>query len=348
MVTGPLQTQVELLGISEQQWAPEVRCSGPPWGGHVLTPANHCPNYGEDLGEPPTKTEVVNAIRSLKNNKAAGPDRIPTEIVKEGGTKLWHHIHQLLLKVWEREELPSELQDAQIVTIFKKGDKAECGNYRGISLLSTTGKVLARVLASRLLPLSEDLLPESQCGFRPSRGTIDIIFTARQLQEKCREQKLPLYMAFIDLTKAFDSVGRQALWSILSRFGYHDKYICILRLLHDGMSATVLSNGGSTSEPFSVKTGVKQGCIIAPNLFAIFIAAILHLIGQELPQGIPILYRTDGRLFNLNRFKAKSKIRNTTIMELQYADDNAIVSHSPEELQGILNAFAHTVPWVWP
>jgi len=91
----------------------------------------------------------------------------------------------------------------------------------------------------------------------------------------------------------------------------------------------------------TVETGVKQGCIIAPTLFAIFIAAILHLTGQELPEGIPILYRTDGRLFNLNRFKAKSKVRSTTIIELQYADDNAIAAHSPEDLQGILNAFAN-------
>lgn len=294
----------------------------------------------EDLAVPPTITEVAKSIRSLRNNKAAGSDGISSEILKEGGPQLWHHIHQLLLKVWEKEELPSELRDAQIVTIFKKGDKAECGNYRGISLLSTTGKVLTRILANRLLPLSEELLPESQCGFRPSRGTTDMIFTARQLQEKCREQGLPLYMAFIDLTKAFDSVDRQALWTLLSKYGCHDKYIRILRLLHDGMSATVLSNGGSESEAFPVETGVKQGCIIAPTLFAIFIAAILHLIGPELPQGIPILYRSDGRLFNLNRFKAKSKIRNTTIMELQYADDNAIVSHSPDELQSILNAFA--------
>lgn len=95
-------------------------------------------------------------------------------------------------------------------------------------------------------------------------------------------------MAFIDLTKAFDSVDRQALWSILARYGCPEKYIRILRLLHDGMSATVLTNGGSESKPFTVETGVKQGCIIAPTLFAIFIATILHLIGQELPRGIPI------------------------------------------------------------
>ena len=107
------------------------------------------------------------------------------------------------------------------------------------------------------------------------------------------------------------------------------------------MTATVVSNSsGALSEPFTVETGVKQGCIITPTLFANFIAAILHLIGKELPQGIPIRYRTDGRLFNLNRFKAKSKVTLTTIVELQYADDNAIAAHTAEDLQAILNAFA--------
>ena len=210
----------------------------------------------------------------------------------------------------------------------------------GISLLPTTGKALARTLATRLLPLSENILPESQSGFRPKRGTMDMIFIARQLQEKCREQQQPLYMAFIDLTKAFDSVHRQALWLALAKIGCPDKYIRVLRLLHDNMSATVLSGGGNETEPFGVHTGVKQGCVIAPTLFSIFISAILHLVGQHLPDGVKIMYRTDGQLFNINRFRAKGKITTTTITELQYADDNALAAHSEEDLQLILDAFA--------
>lgn len=98
-----------------------------------------------------------------------------------------------------------------------------------------------------------------------------------------------MYVAFIDLTNAFDMIDRKAMWSILSWYGCHDKYIRILRVLHDVMPVTVLSNGGTKSEPFTVEIGVKQGCIIAPTLFAIFIAAILHLIGEKLPQRIPIM-----------------------------------------------------------
>ncbi len=104
-----------------------------------------------------------------------------------------------------------------------------------------------------------------------------MIFTAWQLQEKCCEQRQLLYMAFIDLTKAFDMVDHQALWSIQSMYGCHDKYIRILRLLYDSMEVTVLSNG-STKSVFHCLLQwkrVKQGCIIAPTVFAIFIAASL-------------------------------------------------------------------------
>ena len=296
----------------------------------------------EELAAPPKLEEVEEAIKKMKNNKAAGPDGIPAEIFKAGGPKLTDQVHQLVEKIWQLEEIPSDLRDALIVTIFKKGDKSDCGNYRGISLLSIAGKILARILATRLQPLSEEVLPESQCGFRPSRGTVDAIFAARQLQEKSREQHMPLYMAFIDLSKAFDMVNREALWRILLKVGCPEKYVSVLRLLHDEMSASVLGGGGSESEPFTVGAGVKQGCVIAPTLFSIYISCILQIVEAEdtLPDGIEIMYRVDGGLFKLSRLKAKTKISTTSVMEIQYADDNAVFAQSKEDLQTILNTFA--------
>ena len=90
-------------------------------------------------------------------------------------------------------------------------------NHRDISLLSIAGKILPRVLLNRSNEHLEQsgLLPESQCGFRKDKGTIDMIFTARQLQEKCQEQNVDLYMTFVNLTKAFDTVSREGLWKIM-------------------------------------------------------------------------------------------------------------------------------------
>ncbi|XP_014786219.2 uncharacterized protein LOC106880677 [Octopus bimaculoides] len=106
---------------------------------------------------------------------------------------------------WEEVTVPQDMLDANIIRLYKnKGERGDCNNYRGITLLSTVGKIFARVVLSRLQLLASRIYPESQCGFRRSRSAIDMLFSIRQLQEKFREQKMPLYMAFINLTKAFD------------------------------------------------------------------------------------------------------------------------------------------------
>ena len=101
--------------------------------------------------------------------------------------------------------------------------RADCDNYRGVSLLSIAGKIFARIL-SRLVPHldTHNLIPENQCGFRKGRGTTDMIFAAWQLQEKCQEQYSNLYTTFIDLTKVFDTVCRNGLRKIMAKFGCPD------------------------------------------------------------------------------------------------------------------------------
>ena len=159
----------------------------------------------------------------------------------------------------------------------RKGNPQICDNHRGISLLSIAGKIpVARVLLNRLNEHLErsGLLPESQCGFRKNRGTIDMIFTARQLQEKCQEQNVDLYMTFVDLTKAFDTVSREGLWKIMAKFGCPAKFIAMVRQFHDGMLARV-QNDGEFSYPFPVTNGVKQGCVLASTLFSMMFSAML-------------------------------------------------------------------------
>jgi len=101
-----------------------------------------------------------------------------------------------------------------------------------------------------------------------------MIFAAWQIQEKCLEQHRDLFMAFIDLKKAFDTVHRQTLWKVLGKIGCINKLITIIRILHDNMKASVLVDGDHSKE-FPVNTGIKQGCVIAPTLFSIFLTAVL-------------------------------------------------------------------------
>ena len=135
------------------------------------------------------------------------------------------------------------MRDAKILTLYKnKGERSDCNNYRGISLLSLVGKVFARVALKKLQSLTERVYPESQCGFRAKRSTIDMIFSLRQLQEKCREQRLPLYIGFIDLTKAFDLVSRSGLFKLLQRIGCPTKLLKIITSFHEEMQSSRLTH----------------------------------------------------------------------------------------------------------
>ena len=97
--------------------------------------------------------------------------------------------------------MPQNWKNANIVPIFKKGSRKLCGNYRGISLLSIAGKIMARIILNRIIEkITPNILPETQCGFRNSRSTIDMVFSLRQIQEKCTEQNLELYAVFIAFT----------------------------------------------------------------------------------------------------------------------------------------------------
>ena len=185
------------------------------------------------LDELPTVSETVKAIKLLSSGKAPGSDAIPAEIYKAGGPPVAEKLTELFHIIWRKEAIPQEFKDATIIHLFKrKGNPQVCDNHRGISLLSIAGKILARVLLNRMNEHLErsGLLPESQCGFRKNRGTIDMIFTARQLQEKCHEQNVGLYMTFVGLTKAFDTVSREGLWKIMAKFSCPAKFIAMVRL----------------------------------------------------------------------------------------------------------------------
>ena len=117
-------------------------------------------------------------------------------------------------------------------------------------------------------------IPESQCGFVQGKSTTDSSFALQQLQEKCRLYSQDLYLLFIDLTKAFDTVCREGLWYILEKAGCPQHFVGIIHSFHDNMKATV-REGSDKSPPFDVTNGTKQGCIIAPTLFSIFFSMML-------------------------------------------------------------------------
>ena len=144
-----------------------------------------------------TDPRIKVAIMLLKNNKAASPDGLPTELFKTGGHELVERMHQLIYKIW--------LEGSVLRPVFKKGDSRMFANYSGMSLLPIAYKVLIGVLCERLKPLVKTEIGLYQCGFRPGKSKIDQIFTILQILEmtpdSCSSVKIGM-----DLFKPFDTV----------------------------------------------------------------------------------------------------------------------------------------------
>lgn len=286
-----------------------------------------------DLDNPPSFQEFHQAIKRLKNGKASGSDNLPAEVFKYGGPNIKNRLFELVLQIWETENIPQEWKDANLCKLYKgKGRMSDCGSYRGIALLSAAGKVLSHIINGRLNQLAENYLPESQCGFRPFRGTVDAIFVVKQLQEKHLEQYRDLYLCFVDLEKAFDRVPRTALWAVLEKIGCPVKFTNLIRQFHDGMLARVQHENNFTDQ-FPVTSGVKQGCVMAPTLFAIYFAATMNDALAKCNNPITLNVRSDKSVFNISRFKARSKVQKLPVLEILYADDVCLVADSAENLQ---------------
>ena len=293
------------------------------------------------MDNPPSLDEVKDVIKQINTGKAPGLDGIPVELLRHGGDSVASAIHNFITLSWEGNPIPQDWIDGILVSLYKgKGLKSVCDSYRGITLLESVGKVLARLLLNRITDnICPTVVPESQCGFRSGRGTTDMIFSVRQLQEKCIEQQMPLYQVFVDLTKAFDTVNRDALWKILSKLGCPPNFVNMVSQLHRDMKARLTFNG-SLSEEIGVENGVKQGDILAPTLFSIYFSVMLSHAFSDCDAGVSLRFRTSGKLFNLRRFHAKSKTFTALVRELLYADDAVLVAHTESDMQLIMDHFS--------
>ena len=198
------------------------------------------------LGIEPTEEEIATAMKAMANAKAVGPDGLPAELLKLGlqqGQTILLELHRLTILIWRQGKVPQQWKDAVITVLHKKSDKTECGNYRGISLVSHVVKILLKVVVRRLSAYCEakGLLTEEQCGFRPDRSTTDMMIVVCRLQEVGRKARVSLHMCFIDLQKAYDTVDRTLLWQVLTRIGVPPQMIAVIRQFHDGMLPPVLS-----------------------------------------------------------------------------------------------------------
>jgi len=254
----------------------------------------------EGPSEQITLEMISRAVQKMGMNKAAGPSGIVAEMLKPSGNAGIRLIRDLIEAIILEERIPSEWEESYIVSLYKgKGDALERGNYRGLKLIDQVMKVLERVVEQLIRKKIQ--ISDMQFGFMPGRGTTDAIFIVRQMQEKYLAANKPLYLAFVDLEKAFDRVPRQVIWWAMRKLGVEEWLVRLVQSMYANVRSRVRVGDGYSDE-FSVLVGVHQGSVLSPLLFII----VLEALSRQFRTGCP--------------------------WELLYADDLVIMAESMHEL----------------
>jgi hypothetical protein len=245
--------------------------------------------------------EIKVAIAKAKSNKAAGPSGVVTEMLKVSEEVGVQWVTDVCNAVVRDGKVPTDWKKSWMVNVYKgKGNALECGSYRGIKLLDHVMKVLERVIEVRVRNRAG--IDDMQFGFRPGRGTTDAIFVVRQIQEKYLAKQRDLWMAFVDLEKAFDRVPRDVVWWALRHAGVEEWIVIVIKAMYEDATTAVKMKSGESQE-FEVKVGVHQGSVLSPLLFII----VMQALSNNFREGLP--------------------------WELLYADDLALLADSEEKLQ---------------
>ena len=264
-----------------------------------------------------TAAEVATAIKGIKSGKTAGEDEIRPEMLKAltGEGILW--ITQVCQVAWKLGKTPRDWQTGVIIPIFTKGYRKQCTNYRGISLLSLPEKLYAKCLERKCREIVESKLEDGQCGFPPGCSTTNQIFTLKQIFEKSWEYGKDLFGCFIDLEKAYDQVPRDKLWKVLQEYGVDGQLLRAIKSFYCRPEVCVRING-KQSKPFHVGVGLRQGCVLSPLLFIVY----MNWIDK------------------CSQANECATIGNCKISRLLFADDLVLLSSIESGLQRALNSFA--------
>ncbi|BHF84571.1 hypothetical protein SprV_0902772200 [Sparganum proliferum] len=253
---------------------------------------------------------------SLRNNKAPGEDGIPAEIFKSCVDTLAPWLHEVIERAWRDELVPDDWGLGILVPILKKGDKMRCENYRGISLIDVAAKIFAIVLLRRFQAVRDSRTRPNQAGFRAGRGCADQIFALRRILEFRHSYQQPTAVCFVDFAAAFDSVHRESLWRIMALDGVPAKIIAMIKAYYRSTTARILVRN-NLSQPFGIRSGVRQGCILSPILFNY---AIDWILGRALRDSDGVEIAPGHRL-----------------TDLDYADDIALLASSFGDLQSMVS-----------
>lgn len=261
-----------------------------------------------------TTLEIKQILNKVKMNKAPGEDRIPYEFFQNAPTELLVEMAQSYNNIFNRMKVDETFTLTVIYPIFKKGDANLANNYRGISFMNCVAKIMMGVINDRLYKWTErnNVLTEYQAGFRKGYSTIDNIYNLAAIVHLKLYEKKKVYAFFVDFRAAFDKVSRRSLIYKLHTLGVSTKMVYFLESVYSITKSTVW-NGTELSEPFETISGVKQGCLLSPLLFSLYINDLHEYLG--------------GGIY----------IEELNIRLLLYADDIVILAEEVEVLQAMID-----------
>lgn len=271
-------------------------------------------NTNEMLDRSITVREVRTVLDITKPNKAPGEDRIPYEFFTNATDEFLLQLTNVYNKIYAEASIDEEFQKTVIFPIHKKGSLDDAANYRGISFMNCVAKIFMGILTERLGKWIEEnnILVEHQAGFRKSYSTADNIYNLASIVHITLAEKKKVYAFFVDFRAAFDKISRHLLIFKLRQMGISFKFVNMVEAVYRNTKSAVWT-GEELSDYFNTESGVKQGCLLSPLLFSLYI----NDLNDSLDGGLTI--------------------EGINIKVLLYADDIVLLADHPVKLQRMIS-----------
>lgn len=282
---------------------------------YIENKANWC--VFNELSFSITEKEIMSAIKNLKSGKACGADLISNEMLKCIGHIILPVIKKLFNKILQTGHYPTLWRYSWLKVLHKGGDINDPKRYRGIAIMSCLGKLFCSVLNNRLVAFLKDeqINSKFQIGFTENCRTADHVLTLKTLIDKYTKENKKMYACYIDFRNAFDNVWRNGLLFKMLKHGVGGQFGKIIQDMYNKTMVQIKLESGLT-EAFNGTVGVKQGCVLSPTLFKLYV--------NDLPD-----------IFN-EKCSPVSMLNKQTNC-LLFADDIIILSETKEGLQNALN-----------